>query len=127
MIKNYNPKHLKRLKRYTLFIEKILRYLSQSYKFRLPKEVVLMDMKKPRAKSVHYFGLAGMLGYVYQRKGYYISINVPVCRIFREEKDTIIHEVSHLAEWLRYRRWSHSKRFYEIFRRAEERVKGIRL
>lgn len=51
LIKNYNPKHLKKLKKYAPFIEEILRYLSQSYKFRLPKEVILMDMKKPRAKS----------------------------------------------------------------------------
>jgi len=51
LIKNHNPKYLKRLKKYAPFIEEILRYLSQSYKFRLPKEVILMDMKKPRAKS----------------------------------------------------------------------------
>lgn len=103
------------LSKYPPYILKIFRHLSRIYKIKIPEEIILRPVRKnynPYAQSFTY-GKAGHDG-----KKYWIAMNTELDSAF----NTLSHEIAHIVEAMKYKKWSHSKKFQEINERALEMV-----
>ncbi len=120
IIKTRNEEYQKTLKGYVPYLRKILVSLSKGYKFKLPEELVLRPLRK--YKKAHYsswtFGRAGYS----PETGWYISMNIELCRLFDRELDTLAHEAAHIAEAKMTGKWTHGELFEKLYERAKRNI-----
>lgn len=103
------------LSKYPPYILKTFRLLSRIYKIKIPEEIILRPVRKnyPPYAQTFTCGKAG-----YNGRKYWIAMNTELDSAF----NTLAHEIAHIAEAMKYKKWSHSKKFHEIHERALEVV-----
>lgn len=115
IIKARKKHDIKTLERYPDHIRKIFKRLARVYKFKAPDEITLRPLRRNNDQYAQSFtyGRAG-----YDGKNYWIAMNTELdCSL-----NTIAHEVAHLAEAIKFKKWGHGKKFGEILERALEVV-----
>jgi hypothetical protein len=105
------------LESYVPYLRKILVSLSKGYKFKLPKEIILQPLRR-HGKPPYNSWTFGRAGYG-PRTGWYISMNIDLCKAIDRELDTLAHEAAHIAEARISGRWTHGELFEKLYARAK--------
>jgi len=108
-----SPEAKEELKGYASQIKEVLKYLSKSYPFKLPKTLIIRPLYSHRGRK-GYFGRA------YPQKGtkpYQIALNLPKLRDSKKERvqDVIFHESCHVAEYIIHGRMGHGPAFKALY------------
>lgn len=114
-IKARKKEDIENLSTYPPYILKIFRHLSRIYKIKMPDEITL----KPTRKNYNIYAQS----FTYGRAGfdgeeYWIAMNTEL----NNALNTLAHEIAHIAAAIKYKQWSHSKKFGEMLERALEVV-----
>jgi len=105
------------LESYVPHLRKIFVSLSKGYKFKLPGEIILQSLRRYK-KAQYNSWTFGRAGYG-PRTGWYISININLCKAIDKELDTLAHEAAHIAEARISGRWTHGELFKRLYARAK--------
>ncbi|NOX21108.1 MAG: hypothetical protein GXO99_07615 [Nitrospirae bacterium] len=120
VVKTKDKEYQKILHGYIPYIKRMFVSLSKGYKFKLPEEIILRPLRK--YKKAHYsswtFGRAGYS----PETGWYISMNIELCRLLDRELDTLAHEVAHIAEAIMTGRWTHGELFEKLYKSARKHL-----
>lgn len=123
IVQTKNKDYFRKLDPYAPVIKDMLKHISKTYKFKCPREVIFRPMRK-LPDGIAYRTNFAIAGYNLST-GYYISVDMflVMARSHKYILDVLAHEVAHIAEATKYRRWSHSTMFEEMYAGLKEWLK----
>ena len=123
IVKTKNKQHFDTLQPLVKPLIDILSHLKKEYGFKLPASLTLRPLMRVSARcTLLPFARAGH----YPKTGYFIAINMRLPNLKNLHLSTLAHEVAHVAEALKTKRWTHGPLFKEMDERAQLFIKRRR-